>query len=97
MTKYTFEFQSENIQKNIRRLTNQLWKLIPMRENEENWLNQLETVIIEIVGLKEIFLLTPSFLVLLSKLEGLKAIEDLDFSLYRKTVFECITLLREIR
>ena len=68
-----------------------------MRENEENWLNQLETVIIEIVGLKEIFLLTPSFLVLLSKLEGLKAIEDLDFSLYRKTVFECITLLREIR
>ena len=82
---------------NIKRLTNQLWKLIPMRENEENWLNQLETVIIEIVGLKEIFLLTPSFLVLLSKLEGLKAIEDLDFSLYRKTVFECITLLREIR
>ena len=54
---------------NIKRLTNQLWKLIPMRENEENWLNQLETVIIEIVGLKEIFLLTPSFLVLLSKLE----------------------------
>ena len=97
MTKYGIEISEEIIATNIKRLTNQLWKLIPMRENEENWLNQLETVIIEIVGLKEIFLLNPSFLVLLSKLEGLKAIEDLDFSLYRKTVFECITLLREIR
>jgi hypothetical protein len=97
MTKYGIEISEEIIATNIKRLTNQLWKLIPMRENEENWLNQLETVIIEIVGLKEIFLLTPSFLVLLSKLEGLKAIEDLDFPLYRKTVFECITLLREIR
>lgn len=97
MTKYGIEISEEIIATNIKRLTNQLWKLIPMRENEENWLNQLETVIIEIVGLKEIFLLTPSFLVLLSKLEGLKTIEDLDFSLYRKTVFECITLLREIR
>ena len=97
MTKYGIEISEEIIATNIKRLTNQLWKLIPMRENEENWLNQLETVIIEIVGLKEIFLLTPSFLVLLSKLEGLKAIEYLDFSLYRKTVFECITLLREIR
>lgn len=97
ITKYGIEISEEIIATNIKRLTNQLWKLIPMRENEENWLNQLETVIIEIVGLKEIFLLTPSFLVLLSKLEGLKAIEDLDFSLYRKTVFECITLLREIR
>jgi hypothetical protein len=97
MTKYGIEISEEIIATNIKRLTNQLWKLIPMRENEENWLNQLETVIIEIVGLKEIFLLTPSFLVLLSQLEGLKAIEDSDFALYRKTVFECITLLREIR
>ena len=97
MTKYGIEISEEIIATNIKRLTNQLWKLIPMRENEENWLNQLETVIIEIVGLKEIFLLTPSFLVLLSKLEGLKAIEDLDFSLYRKSGFECITLLMEIR
>jgi hypothetical protein len=36
------------------------------------------------------------FLILLSKLKGL-AIEDTDFQLYRKTVFECISLLREMR
>ena len=49
MTKYGIEISEEIIATNIKRLTNQLWKLIPMRENEENWLNQLETVIIEII------------------------------------------------
>jgi hypothetical protein len=34
---YDFEFSKETIQSNINRLTNQLWKLIPMRENNENW------------------------------------------------------------
>jgi hypothetical protein len=28
-----------------------LWKLIPMRENNEDWEKQLNTVIIEIAGL----------------------------------------------
>jgi hypothetical protein len=35
--KYEFEFQYEVIDKNVRRLTNQLWKLIPMREHKEDW------------------------------------------------------------
>lgn len=41
--------------KNIARLTNQIWKLIPMKENQEDWEKQLDTVIIEIVGMNEIF------------------------------------------
>lgn len=80
----------------IDRLTNQLWKLIPMKENEENWLEQLNTVIIEIRGLSEIFASNDKFLILLSKLEGLKISDDLEFSTYRKTVFESISLLREM-
>lgn len=80
--------------KNIHRLTNQMWKLIPMRENEEDWLKQLETVIIEVAGLVEI-LDTPSLLQLLSKLEGLRVI-DLEFQAYRRTIFECISLLQEV-
>ena len=69
-----------------------MWKLIPMCENNEDWKKQLNTVIIEIAGLNEIFNSEPQFLQLLSKLEGLKIIE-LNFSVYRKTVFECINLL----
>ena len=77
------------------RLTNQLWKLIPMRENNEDWHKQLDTMIIEVVGLKEIFISSPLFLQILIKLEGLKAV-DIEFDLYRKTVFEAINLLQDI-
>ena len=96
MTKYGFEISQEEIIKNINRLTNQMWKLIPMKENEENWQLQLNTVIIEIVGLNEILKVGDKYLTLLSKLEGINTKEDVDFSLYRKTVFEAISLLREI-
>ena len=62
LTKYNFVFSIEDIDKNVKRLTNQLWKLIPMRENEENWRKQLNTVTLEVVGLNEIFLSYPQFL-----------------------------------
>lgn len=95
LDKYDVKFPEETISKNITRLTNQMWKLIPMRENEENWEKQLETVIIEVVGLNEIFIMCPTFLQLLSKLEGLR-VKDMNFELYRKTVFECINLIQEL-
>lgn len=95
MTKYNFEIDDKIYEQNINRLTNQLWKLIPMREHEENWKGQLDTVLIELVGLNEIFNVNSKFLILLSKLEGIKNSES-DFMIYRKTVFECISLLREI-
>lgn len=80
--------------KNISRLTNQVWKLIPMRENDEEWTKQLDTVILEISGLNEISIIDPLLLQLLSKLEGLR-IEETSFELYRKTIFEAISLLQE--
>ena len=67
-----------------------------MRENKEDWRKQLDTVKLEVVGLNEIFLDYPQFLQLLSKLEGLQNSDDLEFDLYRKTVFESITLLQDI-
>lgn len=82
---------------NINRLTNQLWKLIPMRENNEDWLTHLDSLIVEIAGLGDLSSNTDSnFLILLSKLKGLR-IEDTSFMVYRKTVFESISLLREMR
>ena len=68
-----------------------------MRENEENWEKQLDTIIIEIAGLNEIFIYQPQFLQILSKLEGLKVNKDLDFQIYRKTIFEIINLLQEFK
>lgn len=65
-----------------------------MRENDEDWNKQLNTVILEIAGLNEIFI-GPLFLQLLSKLEGLR-VEETTFELYRKTVFEVISLVQEL-
>ena len=82
------------MQKNVMRLTNQLWKLIPMKENNEDWQKQLDTVVIEITGLNEIFILNSTLTQLLSKLEGIRDLE-IPFTLYRKTIFEAISLLQE--
>jgi len=95
ITKYNFNVPKEVCEADANRLTNQLWKLIPMRENEENWIEQLNTVIIEIAGLGEIFNNNEKFFILLTKLEGLKTVE-LPFTIYRKTVFESISLIREV-
>ena len=95
INKYNINFSEEEIKNEILRLTNQLWKLIPMWENQEDWNKQLETVIVDIAGKDEIFLHNSQFLQLLSKLEGLR-LQDIEFSIYRKTVFECINLINEL-
>lgn len=95
MTKYGYKFTKEALTANINRLTNQLWKLIPMRENNENWQNHLATLIVELSGLGEIYNNLPAYISLLSKLEGIQK-TDIEFYIYRKIVFESISLLREI-
>ena len=90
---------NEDFNKNIVRLTNQLWKLIPMKENNEDWLKQLDTVSIEIAGMNTLVKSeqTSQFLQLLFKLEGLKIKQDINFELYRKTVFETINILQGLK
>ena len=68
-----------------------------MREHNEDWQKQLDTVILEIAGLNEIFIYEPQFLQILSKLEGLKVSPNLDFQNYRKTVFEVINVVEEFK
>ena len=70
-----------------------------MREHNEDWKKQLDTVSIEIAGLNSLIIedFSSQFLQLLLKLEGLKQQLDISFEVYRKTVFECISLLREMR
>lgn len=65
-----------------------------MRENEEDWLKQLNSVLLELRGIAEISIIDATLFQLISKLEGLR-ITETDFSLYRKTVFESISLLQE--
>ena len=70
-----------------------------MREHEEDWIKQLDTVIIEIAGINALVKSekTSQFLQLLFKLEGLKIQQDINFEVYRKTVFETINLLQGLK
>ena len=67
-----------------------------MRENNENWVLHLKSLTLEIAGLNEVSQEFNILQQLLSKLEGLQICET-DFFLYRKTVFECLTLLKEFK
>jgi len=95
-TKYEdLNFNILTIHRDIKRLTNQLWKLIPMRENNENWKTQLTMVLIEMKGLQELFENRLNFLIIISQLEGLLNIEC-DFINYRRSIFNSIHLLNEV-
>lgn len=92
--RFNIHFPKDVVIQNLQRLSNQIWKCIPMRENDEDWKKQLDTVELEVVGLNEIFM-SQQFLQLLSKLEGLR-IKETSFELYRKTIFESLSLLQEL-
>ena len=70
-----------------------------MKENNEDWLKQLDTVSIEIAGMNALIKgeQTSQFLQLLFKLEGLKIKQDINFEVYRKTVFETINILQGLK
>lgn len=93
-TKYCFNIPKEVILSNRKRLINQLWKVLPMKENNEDWEKQLQSVINEISGLNRIFADNINFLILLSKLESLYLIKN--FIDFRRTIFESINILGEI-
>lgn len=79
----------------IKQKKNQVFKLLPLKEENGEWELQLNTLLIELGGLNRE---TPAqdaiALTIISKLSGLRD-KDLEFFLYRKTVFEVISLLEE--
>lgn len=96
MDKYYINFPTSVKDKDKERLINQLWKLIPMRENSEDWKVHLSIITEEVVGLVKIYRDKTEGLILLSKLEGLTSKECDDFMIYRKTVFRCIDLIAQV-
>ena len=90
------QFQDETVIHEIHRLINQIWKLIPMRENKENWTSQLESVLTEVTGLNEI-INELDLLEILSILEGLNQRRSLvPFMNFRKDIFSVINRLGKV-
>jgi len=87
------------VEQNIIRLINQIYKLLPLREEKADWQKPLSTILEELYGMDTILVNCHNrFFSLLCKLEGLHKLEaEEDFSLYRRTIFECLSLLQEIK
>lgn len=92
--KNKFHFSSDAWKHNNTRLTNQIFKLLPMFENDEPWQKQQQTIILELRGYNDMFEDCPGFMVLIAKLHALNHVQD-KFS-FRKLVFEAITELKGI-
>ncbi len=97
--KYNIKLSDQIIKKDIKRIINQIYKLLPLREEGQDWKKPLQTVLQELAGMQRLFLgqQEQSFFILLSKLEGMNIlVDDEQFSLYRRTIFECLSLLNQI-
>lgn len=97
--KYGAEIDNSAIDKNLNRITNQIYKLLPSREENSDWQKPLTTIIEELAGMDRLlFDQHDTLFPLLCKLEGLFLLsEDKDFFLYRRTIFECLGLINNIK
>lgn len=85
-------------------LINQIYKLLPSREEGAEWRKPLQAIVIEILGVADLLDSQKDILFSLAcKLQGLLHIEELqldteeEFALYRRTIFECLSLCGTVK
>ena len=98
LVKYDIEFDNDAIKKDIDRITNQIFKLLPSREEGGDWETPLQNLILEITGMKILWCDQPDLFSLLCRLEALLTLtEEDDFLAFRKLIFECLGLMNQIK
>ena len=100
LLKYNIQINNEIIYHRLQNLINQIYKLLPSREEGADWVKPLQTILEELAGMQRLMNCGYSqiFFPLLNKLEGLYSlIEEEDFSCYRRTIFECLGLMNELQ
>lgn len=98
--KYNIEIKNANIADRIQNLINQIYKLLPNREQGIDWEKPLETILEQLVGMYRLMnnQYSEIFFPLLNKLEGLYSLtKEEDFLCYRRTIFECLGLMNELK
>lgn len=96
--KYDIDFSKEVIVEDIERITNQIFKLLPSREEGGDWKTPLQNLIYEITGMKALWIDEPNLFVLLCKLEALLSLDrEDDFLVFRKLIFECLSICNYIK
>ena len=94
------EIDNKAIVSNLKRLTNQIYKLLPNREENIDWQTPLKTIIEELSGMSRLVPVSHQEIIfsLLCKLEGLNILNDEDkFYEYRRTIFDCLNLIQTLK
>ena len=97
--KYNINIESEIVKNKLDKMTNQIFKLLPCREEGLDWQTPLANLITDITGMFRILQECQGELfILLCKMEALLALtaED-DFLQFRKVIFECLGLINNIK
>lgn len=96
--KYNIEIADEAINENIDRIINQIFKLLPSREEGSDWQTPLQNLILEVGGMNRLMGGQVTLFSLLCKMEALTTLtnED-DFLAFRKIIFECLSLLKQLK
>ena len=99
LLKYDMDIDKEAIKISLGRLTNQIYKLLPLREEGGDWAKPLETIMEELAGMDRLFLdQQPNLYKLSCKLEGLFTLtEKDDFMAYRGIIFECLGIIGDLQ
>ena len=96
--KYDVDIDKDNILKHINKITNLIFKLLPSREEGNDWETLLRNLITELVGMDRIMLDHADFFPLICKLESLLTLTDeSDFLTFRRIIFECLELINSIK
>lgn len=98
--KYGIDIDDNIILKKFQIFVNQIYKLLPIREQGGDWQKPLETLIEELAGMQKLLNCGDSinYFTLLNKMEGLQLLtEDSDFLCYRRIIFECLNLINVVK
>ena len=96
--KYDAEIDDNAIIKNIDKITNQIFKLLPLREEGGDWSSPLQNLILEVTGMSSLLSDHTDLFPLLCKMEALLVLtEENDFPSFRKLIFECLGLMNSLK
>ena len=96
--KYDIEIAEDAIIENIDRIINQIFKLLPSREEGGDWGTPLHNLILEVGGMSKMLSDQTILFSLLCKMEALTTLtEENDYLDFRKLIFECLGLLKQLK
>ena len=96
--KYNIEIAEDAIIENIDRIINQIFKLLPFREEGGDWETPLHNLILEVGGMNKLLSDQTILFSLLCKMEALTVLtEEDDYPAFRKLIFECLGLLKQLK